>query len=465
MIDCIDCNELMPAANSCVRNFVNLDRGDKVLIITDKPTIAEVLAKASKKAGGEVSVFYLARAMRPMEKLGENLKSMILESQVVFTPFDAIEEESTFRGEILDLAREADGRKIAHMPSVTPTMFSGIGMLAMNTEEIRKMEALTEKVAVLLSAAKRARIKSTLHLEKELFMDLGGWNHSGIVSIGRIKKGSWGNLPSGEAFVLPKKATTSGSIMIDMAITGLPSSTLPITLEVTNGIINLESINNGTMLREFFERYAGSNVRTICELGIGTNPKHPCSLKGIEIEKILRTIHIGVGDNTMFGGDINSKVPHTDMVTCRPIVEIEKLQKQSEYSTIIKDGFIDEDLIDTYFKISHETFSENFPGTHKINTISKASVKPNDDNRLYRHWADYRGHELSVQIGDADTAKKANDIWGLIKPEKSIKVADIISEFNDKFGKNSELVYQLLKTLEVFGVIRITGASDKAEIR
>ena len=464
MIDCIDCNELMAAANSCVQNFVDVGEGEKVLIITDKPTIAEVLAKASKEVGGEVSVFYLARAMRPMEKLGENLKSMILESQVVFTPFDAIEEESTFRGEILDLAGEGDGRKIAHMPSVTPPMFSGMGMLAMNTEEMERMESLTEKVAVLLSAAKGVRIKSAIYPEKVLDMDLGGWNHSGIVSTGRIKKGSWGNLPSGEAFVLPEKATASGSIVIDMAITGMPSHILPITLEITNGIVNLESIKNGTLLREFFERYKGSNVRTLCELGIGTNPKHPCALLPIEIEKILRTIHIGIGDNTMFGGDVNSEVPHTDMVACRPILEVQKLRKQSEYITIIKDGFIDVDLIDTYFKINHATFSEKFSGNWKINTIPDTDIK-GKDGKLFRHWTDYRGHELSVQIGDNNTARKANDIWGVIEAEKSNKVHDIITKFNKKFGENSELVYQLLKTLEVFGTIKITGAIDKPENR
>ena len=461
MIDCIDYNELRPAANSCVRNFVNLEKGEKVLIITDKPVIAEVLAEASKKAGGEVSVFYLARAMRPMGKLGKILKSMILESQVVFTPFDAIEEEVDFRREIVSLAGEGEGRKIAHMPSVTPTMFGAQGMLNMKAEEMKKMESLTEKVAVLLTAAMGTQIKSALHEEKKLFMDLGGWDHSGIVSTGRIKKGSWGNLPSGEAFVLPKKATASGSIVIDMAISGVPSNTLPVTLEITNDIINLESIKNGNILKKFFERYKGSDVRSVCELGIGTNPKHPCALLPIEIEKILRTIHIGFGNNTMFGGDINSKVPHTDMVTCRPIIEIGKLQNRSEYVTIIQDGNIQEDLIDTYFKISHATFSERFSDTSKINIIPMVNVVPKDD-RLFRHWTDYRGHELSVQIGDADTAKKANDIWGLIRPEKKNTVADIISKFSNKFRGKSELGYQLLKTLEVFGIIRI-GVLDKPE--
>ena len=68
-MDCINYHELMPGATACVTRFANVTKGDKVLIITDKPVIAEALAKASKEAGGEVTVSYLPRVIRPVKSL------------------------------------------------------------------------------------------------------------------------------------------------------------------------------------------------------------------------------------------------------------------------------------------------------------------------------------------------------------------------------------------------------------
>lgn len=447
---------LMPGATACVKEFADIKKEDKVLIITDKTAIAEALAEASRDVGvEEVLVFYLPRVMRPLKQLSEALKSLILGSTVVFTPFDSMEGEVPFRTEIVKLADVDDGRKIVHMPSVTPKMFSGDGMLGLDSNEITEMTKLTEKLAILLSAAKEIRIKSASHKETDLCMDLGGWGHSGIVSTGHILKRSWGNLPSGEAFVLPERGTASGTIVIDKAIAGITNNELPVTLKVTHGIIELDTIKNGKTLKNLLEKFS-DDARTVCEFGIGTNPKSIVNNGPIEIEKMLRTIHIAIGNNAIFGGDIRGIVPHIDMVISEPTVTVKDLQSDS--IDIIDGGLIKRDRIDAFLKVRYKRFSDKIRDSATVKIISEVSAEEDKEGRLCRCWRDYRGHKLCVAVGDDDTARKAKEVWSCIDSSPLQRVEKILKQFDAKYGGGSKLACQLLCTLEKFGLIKIENS-------
>lgn len=393
--------------------------------------------------------------MRPLKQLSEALKSLILGSTVVFTPFDSMEEEVPFRTEIVKLAGVDDGRKIVHMPSVTPKMFCGDGMLGLDSNEITEMTKLTEQLAILLSAAKKIRIESASQ-ETDLCMDLGGWGHSGIVSTGHILERSWGNLPSGEAFVLPERGTASGTIVIDKAIAGIPNNELPVTLKVTHGIIEGDNIKNGKTLKNLLEKFYDDDARTVCEFGIGTNPKSTANNGPIEIEKMLRTIHIAIGNNAIFGGDISGPVPHIDMVISEPIVTVEDLQSGS--IKIIDGGIIKRDRIDAFFKVHYKSFPDKISDFATVKIISEVSAEEDKKGRLCRCWRDYRGHKLRVAVGDDVTARKAKEVWSCIDSSPSQRVTKIISQFYDNYHGDSKLACQLLCTLEKFGLIKIENS-------
>ncbi len=452
-MECTDIKELMPGATSCVENFVKIIEGDKILIITDNPKIAEALAEASVKVGGEVNIIYLPRIMRPIKHLSNTLKSMILGSDVVFTPFEAFKDERSFRREICELAKEGAGRKIAHMIGFTEGMFRGPGMLTLNSKEMQKMVDLTEKLAVLLSATKKIKIRSAIHDETELSLELEGWNRSGIVSTGHILKGSWGNLPSGEAFVVPKKGTANGTIVVDMAISELPSSELPLTMKITQGKIILESIKDGISLKNLLKDYS-EDARTICEFGIGTNPKPCYGFSVIEIEKIIRTIHIAIGSNSVFGGDIKTQVPHTDMVIARPNVSADNLLSNGTVD-IIEEGTIMEEQIDSFFKVNYTCFSKELDSSAFIKVKQAVTVEEEGD-KLYRCWSDFRGHKLRIAIGDDETAIEVRKVWSLIDSKNIEKVKDVLLKFDKRFKVDGEHAYQLLNVLEKFGIIDIT---------
>jgi len=85
-------------------------------------------------------------------------------------------------------------------------------------------------------------------------------------------------------------------------------------------------------LEDMFQKYP--QARNIAELGIGTNPKASKPDNILEAEKIAGTIHLALGDNSTFGGQV--KVPfHQDFVLFKPTV---KVIAQGEGREILREG-------------------------------------------------------------------------------------------------------------------------------
>jgi len=57
----------------------------------------------------------------------------------------------------------------------------------------------------------------------------------------------------------------------------------------------------------------------IAEFGIGTNDKAKSGTTLLELEKVLGTIHVAIGDNSTFGGKVSVPL-HIDFVFENPTV-------------------------------------------------------------------------------------------------------------------------------------------------
>lgn len=69
--------------------------------------------------------------------------------------------------------------------------------------------------------------------------------------------------------------------------------------------------------------------RNIAELGIGTNDKAKRPDNILESEKILGTVHVALGDNSSFGGEV--RVPfHQDFVFFMPTLRLTYKDKKEE---------------------------------------------------------------------------------------------------------------------------------------
>jgi len=149
------------------------------------------------------------------------------------------------------------------------------------------------------------------------------------------KQGSFGNLPAGEVFFAPVENTANGRLVLQWAPTRELKS--PVTLFVSHGkVINIEGVEPfADMLEKKLEERLEN--RNIAEVGIGTNEKAKMPDNILESEKILGTIHIALGDNSSFGGNVKTPF-HQDFVFFRPTV-ILKMENEDDID-LLKDGKI-----------------------------------------------------------------------------------------------------------------------------
>jgi len=159
------------------------------------------------------------------------------------------------------------------------------------------------------------------------------------------KPGSFGNLPAGEAFFAPVEGTAKGRLVLQWAPTRQLKS--PVTLFISHGrVINIEGSEpfKDILSKKLEERIENRNI---AELGIGTNEmaKRPDNI--LESEKILGTIHIALGDNSSFGGNVRTPF-HQDFVFFKPTVKLFK--KDGSYIYLIKDGVL---KINTHEPLAH----------------------------------------------------------------------------------------------------------------
>jgi leucyl aminopeptidase (aminopeptidase T) len=91
----------------------------------------------------------------------------------------------------------------------------------------------------------------------------------------------------------------------------------PLRLTVEKGaVVRIEG--NDSHRAKLEARFAeNANCRNIAELGIGTNDKASRPDNVLEAEKILGTIHIALGDNSGFGGNVSAPF-HEDYVFYQP---------------------------------------------------------------------------------------------------------------------------------------------------
>jgi leucyl aminopeptidase (aminopeptidase T) len=126
----------------------------------------------------------------------------------------------------------------------------------------------------------------------------------------------------GEVSQMPRVNKAEGTIVIDgpMAHIGKPDS--PIVLKVKQGRVkSVEgTCSQANELREIVESI--DNASNIAEFGIGLNPMSRRNGDFEEEKKARGYVHIALGDNIFYGGDVYSPI-HIDMVIYNPTVALD----------------------------------------------------------------------------------------------------------------------------------------------
>ena len=237
----------------------------------------------------------------------------------------ALSNYSTSHTRFRDLLTGTCKTRYASMPLFDAAMLEG----AMNVNW-RAIDRRTRSIARIVDKAEVVEIK-TPNGTSISFSKKGrkAESDTGILTA----PGAFGNLPAGEVYLAPVEGTAEGRLVIEWAPTRPLKSQVALT--VKNGLVEEVSGDEeyaGYLRGKLSERMENANI---AELGIGTNDmaKRPDNI--LESEKILGTIHIALGDNSSFGGNVSAPF-HQDFVFFMPTVIL--VDKNGTKTMLMKDG-------------------------------------------------------------------------------------------------------------------------------
>jgi leucyl aminopeptidase (aminopeptidase T) len=183
----------------------------------------------------------------------------------------------------------------------------------------RQIAADCQAFASLLTSASQAVVRTPYGTELRFSVE----GRPGQVDDGLYRTGaeSWGNLPAGEAFIVPCEGTGEGRLVVPAG--WHPDLIEDMILHIRGG--QVVELSGGGAVAEALGRLFGFGSddpvyvarRNLAELGIGTNPNAQRPDNVLEAEKIKGTVHIGIGDNIHMGGQVAAD-SHEDFVQPQP---------------------------------------------------------------------------------------------------------------------------------------------------
>jgi len=208
---------------------------------------------------------------------------------------------------------ELAGTRYASMPLFERSMLTGV-----MTADWEAIKERTDKLSAILKGAEKAHILAPNGTD--IRFSIEGRDARADTGIIR-EKGSFSNLPAGEAFLAPVEGTAEGTLVLEWSPTRKLES--PVALEVKKGRVVCVAGNDpyGEVILDALRR--SRDVGNIAEFGIGTNDKAERPDNILETEKILGSVHVAIGDNSSFGGTVS--VPyHQDFIFFKTSVDIQK---------------------------------------------------------------------------------------------------------------------------------------------
>jgi len=317
-------DKLNRAAEVVLVECMGAKKGETVLVVSDEPLreLGLLLFKAARDMGTEaVYMEMMPRENHGVEPPASVAAAMKLADAVVIPTSKSLSHTAARK------KASSSGARIATMPGITAEI-----MARTLSFSYRDIAERCRKYAEKLKGADKVEIKSpggtslTLSLKgRRAFADTGMLHSAG----------DFGNLPAGEVFIAPVEGTASGTLVVDGSMAGVGVLAEPIRMQVAGGFVTeITGGNSARELERILDKY-GRDARNIAELGIGLNPRARLSGHPLEDEKVLGTVHIGLGDNSTFGGSVRV-ASHLDGIILNPTLIIDD-------RVLIEDGQLKED--------------------------------------------------------------------------------------------------------------------------
>ncbi len=335
----VDVEKIRSGVKKMLEVNMGLDKGETVLVLTDCLTPLlwinesdEEIVEMVRRTILAKSVYEVAKEEFPGNKVEFYVYSATGRSGA--EPGKEVEEKMASHDVAIAItsyslthtrAREkatSKGVRVASMPGFLAEMFYEGGPMDVDYEEIARE---TRRIAEILTKAEEAELKT----DKGTNLKFSLKGRRGKADHGLFReKGSWGNLPAGEAYIAPLEGTANGVVVVEKE--WYPSLKEEMKLIFKNGYV--EDVRGGGevggKLRDllgFACREEREEIyikrRNLAELGIGMNPNAKRTDVILEAEKIKGTVHVAIGDNSHMGGKVESDL-HIDFVIPNPTLKL-----------------------------------------------------------------------------------------------------------------------------------------------
>ena len=308
-------NKLYAAADRAVNQALRLKPGEKYLLVTDTPKleIAEALAFHAKRAGAEVTTYFMTETLRPITEPTRQFRELIRGASATTYLLEGRFPEKPFRGFMV--AEGSKNGRICMMPGITRDMMERLVAI-----DLSEMAAFTKKVVRAVKDAGEIVVENAAGTHIAFSVKGRAW-HEDVGDIS--KKGVHGNLPAGECFTAPVEETFTGKIAIGLIDDKLGRGTMTFERGKLVGF-------TGEGIAEVIETVGDDpTARIIGEFGIGTNKGARICPNMLEAEKAFGTVHFAIGDS--YGIGKNKSKFHFDAL-------VDKVTITAKGRTIARNG-------------------------------------------------------------------------------------------------------------------------------
>ncbi|MCH7659220.1 MAG: aminopeptidase [Euryarchaeota archaeon] len=299
--------DLKPAAETAVRQCMNLASEESCVIVTDDRRLK--IGEALYEVAREITADSVLLGYPPGPQHGAEppapVAAAMRGADVVLAPTSKSLSHTRARGAATDA-----GARAATLPGITEEVFT-TGLDA-DYERIREeCERMIERVANAIE------IRVTSPQGTDITFEPGNreWlSDTGIVH----EPGAFSNLPAGEVFISPETAT--GTYVVDGTMHPHGLLDEEITVEVEDGFVTAVSDSELRSELEEAAEAVGRDAYNLAELGIGTNVAVTDLVGSVLLdEKAAGTVHIAIGDDAGIGGDTEAPI-HSDGIIREPTV-------------------------------------------------------------------------------------------------------------------------------------------------
>lgn len=296
---------LKDSAGIVLETCMAVKPGESVLIITDTATHPSIALTLYEKAV-ELDCDPILMTMEPREVHGQEPPGAVADAMSAADVVLAPTSKSITHTQARLNANQA-GVRTATMPGITLDMMESGGITA-------DYLGIRDTAFDLKSRLDRVKeIKLVTELGTDIVFDMEGCDWQADHGICH-EAGSSSNLPAGEVFVAPKGG--NGIFVVDGSMSGLGILDSPLTIKVKDGQATEITGKDAEQFINMLDS-VGPLARNLAELGIGINPAARLIGNVLEDEKVAGTVHIALGDNSTFGGNVVAGI-HLDGIITGP---------------------------------------------------------------------------------------------------------------------------------------------------